>query len=369
MKTIPNEFVTTPIVYAVGKDYQIMVPVACETVMWVKVGEHSFFDDSNGILRSACTTHRMTVPSALLDREKKYTVCYRVIRERKPYFTDASEVLTFESVFRPVEKEPVRIYHIADAHNRVELPVAAGNYFGDRLDLLILNGDIPNHSGNVEYFTTIHQIAAQLTNGEIPVVFSRGNHDTRGIYAEKIADYTPTDYGRSYYTFRVGHIWGIVLDCGEDKPDGHAEYGHTVCCEDFRRRETAYLKDVIERCKQEYEADGVKNRLVVCHVPFTQKFLPPFDIEEELYAEWARLLREHIRPQLMLSGHVHQCYISEVGGEKDHKGQPCPVVVASKPQKEGPFGGGALTLYQDRCNVKFTDSDGTVLQEAELSFS
>ena len=62
MKQIPECFATTPIVYAVGKNYQILVPVTCETLMWVEVGEKNFYDDVNGILRSNCTTHRMTVP-------------------------------------------------------------------------------------------------------------------------------------------------------------------------------------------------------------------------------------------------------------------------------------------------------------------
>ena len=369
MNPIPKEFATAPIVYAVKNDYQILVPVTCETVMWVKVGDRNFYDDSNGILRSASSTHKMTLPAALLDKEKKYTVCYRVIHERKPYFTDASEVFCYESSFRPVENSPVHIYHIADAHNMVKPPVMAGSYFGDQLDLLILNGDIPNHSGKIEYFTTIHEIAAKLTKGEIPVVFSRGNHDTRGIYAEKIEDHTPTDNGRSYYTFRVGHVWGIVLDCGEDKSDDHAEYGHTICCEDFRRRETEFIKNIIENCKSEYEAEGVENRLVICHVPFAQKFTHPFDIEEDTYAEWCRLLREHIHPQLMLCGHTHNAYINLVGCEKDDKGQPCTVAVISQLNKEKEwFLGGAITLYQDRCNIKFTSSDQIVIKDEDIIF-
>jgi 3',5'-cyclic AMP phosphodiesterase CpdA len=311
----------------------------------------------------------MTVPAELLDREKKYTVCYRVIRKRKPYFTDAGEELCYESDFRPVQSSPVRIYHVADAHNLVDEPVAAGSYFGDRLDLLVLNGDIPNHSGKIEYFTVIHEIAAKLTGGEIPVIFSRGNHDTRGIYAEKIADHTPTDCGRSYYTFRVGHVWGIVLDCGEDKPDDHAEYGHTVCCEDFRRRETEYIKDVIKNRKTEYEADGVENRLVICHVPFSEKFSSPFDIEEDTYKEWCRLLREHIHPQLMLCGHTHSAYVTKVGDAKDDKGQPCPVVVASEiDTRKKWFLGGAITLGKDGCSICFTDSDGNETETKKIDF-
>lgn len=365
---IPDIFCTAPIVYAVRDTYQIMVPVSDECVMWAEVGGCCYYDDSNGILRSDVTTHRMIIPMADLDRAGKYKVCFRRIIERKPYFTDAGEIEEYESVFRPVRSSPIHIYHIADAHNQVEKPVAAGSYFGDKLDLLVLNGDIPNHSGKIEYLTTIHEIAARITGGEIPVVFSRGNHDTRGIHAEKIADHTPTDNGSSYFTFRLGQLWGIVLDCGEDKPDGNPEYGHTICCENFRQRETEYLRSVIEDAVKEYESEGVENKVVIVHVPFTQTPSPPFNIEIDTYTLWAELLREHIKPQLMICGHVHKCYISPVGGPRDHKGQPCTLVAASMPVKDGPFWGGAFTLYADRCNVKFTSSDGEVGENVDIIF-
>lgn len=84
---------TAPAVFAVGDTYQIMVPVSDPSLMWVQVGEEAYYDDSNGILRSAESTHRMTVPMEELNREKKYTVCYRKIIERKPYFTETEEEL------------------------------------------------------------------------------------------------------------------------------------------------------------------------------------------------------------------------------------------------------------------------------------
>ena len=364
MKEIPTAFLTTPVVYAVGQDYQIMVPVACETLMWVQVGDTCYYDDSNGILRSNTSTHRMIVPMEILDKEKKYTICFRRMIERKPYRSETGDIESYSSTFRPITKSPVNLYHISDSHNQVENPVAAGRYFGENLDLLVLNGDIPNHSGEIEFLTTIHQIASEITNGEIPVVFSRGNHDTRGIYAENIADHTPTQNGASYYSFRLGHIWGLVMDCGEDKPDDHVEYGHTICCEDFRRRETAYLKSVIANAKEEYEAEGVTNRLVIVHNPFTQTFEPPFDIEQETFGEWALLLKEHIKPQLMLCGHVHRCYISKPGGERDHKGQPCTVVCGSRPGGDR-FTGAAFVLEEKGCRVIFNDSHGEI-QEDEL---
>ena len=365
MKQIPQEFLTLPIVYAVKDSYQIIVPVSTETVMWVEVGGKCFYDDSNGILRSSRSTHIVKVPMELLNTAKQYTVWYRVVHERKPYFTESSEPYSYTSCFRPIESETVNIYHISDAHNEVERPVAAGSYFGEKLDLLILNGDIPNHSGDISYFTAIHQIAAQLTNGEIPVIFSRGNHDMRGIYAEKLEEHTPTDNGKSYFTFRLGHLWGVVLDCAEDKADSHPAYGFMNCCEDFRQRETQFLKDLIADSKNEYEAEGIKNRIVVSHTPFTQIL----NIECETYTEWATLLREHVKPQIMICGHIHETYVSHIGSQWDHHGQPCPVIVAAKKKKgdmEVPYVGGAITLSPERCRVVFNNHEGCVVADEEF---
>ena len=368
MKQIPDAFFTTPVVYAVGHEYQILVPVAYETLMWVQVGDRCYYDDSNGILRSNVTTHRMTVPMEELDRAGAYTVCFRRMIERKPYRSETGEIECYESVFRPLPTEgPLRIYHISDAHNRVETPVAAAGYFGEKPDLLILNGDIPNHSGEIAYLTTIHQIASEITEGERPVIFSRGNHDTRGIYAENIADHTPTRNGISYFSFRLGSLWGLVLDCGEDKPDDHVEYGYTICCSDFRRRETEYIREIIRNAKDEYEAEGVKTRLVISHNPFTQDYEPPFNIENETFSEWVRLLGTYVKPQLSLHGHVHRCRVSLPGCKFDHRGQFCPVICGSRPEDER-FIGTALILEETGCRVIFNDNNGKVLGDEYLTF-
>ena len=366
----PEIFAALPTVYAVADKYIIIVPVNEPCLMWVGIGENEYYDDSNGILRSGRLTHKMTVPMAELDAARIYTVRWRKMIERKPYRSEVGEIEEYTSAFRPIDpdKERINIYNIADAHNRVEGPINAGKYFertGEELDLLLLNGDIPNHSGDVAYFEAIHRIAAGVTGGEIPVVFARGNHDTRGVCAELIEDYTPTDNGVSYYTFRLGPVWGIVMDCAEDKPDDHIEYAHTICCEDFRRRETRWLEALCNAEKPEYSDGGIKYKIVVVHNPFTERRNPPFDIEEDTFAHWASLLRENVKPHLMICGHVHKCYVTYPGGERDAFGQPCPIVAASKLSKDDLsfFVGGAITLDGNMAYVRFTDNDGNIVGE------
>ena len=366
----PEIFAALPTVYAVADKYVIIVPVNEPCLMWVGIGENEYYDDSNGILRSGRLTHKMTVPMAELDAARSYTVRWRKMIERKPYRSEVGEIEEYTSAFRPIDpnKERINIYNIADAHNRVDGPINAGKYFertGEELDLLLLNGDIPNHSGDVAYFEAIHRIAAGVTGGEIPVVFARGNHDTRGVCAELIEDYTPTDNGVSYYTFRLGPVWGIGMDCAEDKPDDHVEYAHTICCEDFRRRETRWLEALCNAEKPEYSDGGIKYKIVVVHNPFTERRNPPFDIEEDTFAHWASLLRENVKPHLMICGHVHKCYVTYPGGERDAFGQPCPIVAASKLSKDDLsfFVGGAITLDGNMAYVRFTDNDGNIVGE------
>jgi hypothetical protein len=84
---------TKPAVFAVGKSYEIIVPVTKETVMWVRVGENCYYDDSNGILRSAKRIHKMSVPKEELESAGEYTICYRRIIKRKAYFSITEPVV------------------------------------------------------------------------------------------------------------------------------------------------------------------------------------------------------------------------------------------------------------------------------------
>ncbi len=347
----------TPAVFAVGHEYQIMVPVTGQSLFRVRIGDRYFYDEQNGIMRSLCTIHRVAVPMELLDQEKKYIVCERELVDRKPYFPVTEEEVCTEFSFSPLPKENVRIYHIADAHNRVTEPVAGARVFGD-FDLLVMNGDIPNHCGEVACMDTVYKLAAELTRGTIPIVFARGNHDMRGYHAEEFADYTPNHHGHTYYTIRVGSLWILILDCGEDKDDSSSEYGFTVACRDFRLRQTDLIRRVIHDAASEYAAPGVTHKFVICHNPFPHRSHPPFDIEEETFTEWCRLLGEHVQPDLMLCGHLHRNIISPVGGELDQHGQPCTVITGSAVGQDYHEGCG-LTLHPDKTvDVEFCRSTG-----------
>ena len=110
--------------------------------------------------------HKMTVPAEELDREKQYTICYYRIIKRLPYFTKTKPLQEEVYSFNPVPMDNPCAYHIADAHNMVDEPVAAAHRFCKevgKIDFLILNGDVPEDSGKISNFDNVYQIISQIT--------------------------------------------------------------------------------------------------------------------------------------------------------------------------------------------------------------
>ena len=111
------EWVCHPAVCAVGTNYHIILPVKSDMILWVVIGSQKFYDESNGVLRSAFRVHRVIVPMNVLDAAESYTVVYRKSIDRKPYFPKMGEPVAHEYSFRPVKKrENIHIYQLADTH-------------------------------------------------------------------------------------------------------------------------------------------------------------------------------------------------------------------------------------------------------------
>ena len=364
-----------PSVFAVENEYQIYLLFSCEAMVKLIVGDQVICDDMCGLMRSSSRVHRICVPMALLDEAKAYTVVYETVIERKAYFPSFEAPVRLHFEFRPISADgELKVYHIADAHSMVDEPVAAAQYFGTTPDLLVLNGDIPNHAGAREHLDAVLKVASGAGRGECPIICTRGNHDTRGCFAEEFLNYIPHDAGRTYYTVRLGSVWALVLDCGEDKDDDCAEYGGTACFHPFRLAQSQFIRSVIANAEKEYAAPEVKHRLIISHVPFTYRAQGEFAIEEEIYRDWSRLIRDNVKPELMLCGHVLATEVWEKGCDRDNYGQACPVVIGSDPlidpgKEEKTFVGCAITIAGNSATVVFNDSDGVIRQKLQVKLN
>ena len=325
---LPEIFVYPPTVYLFDDTYQIAVPVEQPVLLWLKVGERCYYNHFAGTLRSENAVHRFTVPQKALDEAGEYTLCWRTVVDRKPYFPESEPERQYTLPFRSIGENP-KFFHASDVHGGVDLAIMAAKIMPD-MDALLLNGDIVNFLDREEHCMRLLKLTGIVTQGKFPVIFARGNHDSRGRRAELLERIIPHREGRTYFTLRAGSFWALILDCGEDKPDSCPEYNGTVCFHLFREAEKEFFREVVNA--GEYNDPAIRHKAVIVHHPFCYKPEPPFDIEQELYADWCKQLREKIKPDIMISGHTHEPGLYLPGGALDSYGQTWPVGIGGAPE-------------------------------------
>lgn len=351
----------TPSVFVIGSEYEILVNTHKNGIITVDIGGVSYCEENSGVLSSEKNYAKIRVPQSALDGAKKYTVVYREAVNRKAYFSELSEPMTETFGFKPLTKtDGINIYHIADVHYDFEAARGLAAYFGDDLDVLVVNGDIGEVETVQNYFE-VCKFVGDISHGSIPTVFVRGNHDTRGKLAERFTDFFPSNGKNTYFTFELGSLFGVALDCGEDKYDGNVEYGGVNVFESFRRRETKFLKAV-----QPTAGKTVFAVSHICPAYTTENIGDQFDIERDVYAQWnAELLR--IGVKFMLTGHLHIAFVEEANSASSTLPHDYPIIVGSAHFGKGDLLGAALTLSEGKLTVRFTDCAGQVREEHVIS--
>jgi hypothetical protein len=321
---------------------------------------------------SDAPVQRFTVPQAALDAAGAYTLVYTALFTRGAYSCRKGRTARQTFSFKPIPREgEVRAYVVADSHGRSREAVAAASFFGEGLDLLILNGDVAPQSETADEALTIFDVAFAVTGGRVPCLLTRGNHELRGAWAAPLTEMLPSADGRPYYTVSLGPLRFVVLDCGEDKPDDHREYSGTAAFHAFRLEETAFLERFAREEAADF-ADGARHRLVLSHIPFTRRDRGDFDIEDTLYTRWAELLNEAYAPQLYIAGHLHRAALYDDGTENE-RGLRCPLLIAGRligPKETGTgeheYIGAALTFRDGGVHIAFTDKNRTIVSDCDV---
>lgn len=345
-----------PTVFAVNDNYQIIIPVSRDSFAYIEIDNKRFFSHSNGVMRCESFIHKIDVPMSVLNSATAYTVCIRPISARKGYGAETEEIRKYYFNFFKPPKDNIRIFNISDAHSLINEPIAAAKTYG-QINALVLCGDIMHSCNSMEDFCNVYKICSEITGGNIPVVSARGNHDMRGKAAEKYQDYMPSADGKIYYTFRIGSIWGVVLDCGEITADSNPEHGFTICCDPFRHEQTKFLRRIVKDSENEYAADGVKTRIVVVHDPFFEKHNPPYDVARNIFRDWFDIIEKNIKPNFWLCGHSHRTEVRRPPYSVDEFGIKTPLVMASTPG-DNFFCGGGFEFNDDGIFLTFADNMG-----------
>ncbi len=165
-------------------------------------------------------------------------------------------------------------------------------------DFLCWNGDQINDPSSEKQITTaiLNPTKASFTSGT-PLVYVRGNHDTRGNWASQLSRYLSVPKGSYYYHFIHGPVAFTVLDTGEDKPDQHKYCKGRTRFEPYRDAQAIWLDQVLSRKDMKNSPFNV----VLLHIPLFSK--SGWDSPDSR-DKWLEILKKH-KVDLLISGHTH----------------------------------------------------------------
>lgn len=365
-----NFLTCKPTVFAIGKEYEIVLSLKTFGLCFLKIGNTLYYEENSGVLPSERRVLKIRVPQSALNAAKAYEVIFRETEERKRYWSVFFPPVSQKFAFKPLEKrDDIRLYYLSDVHNCFDQAKAAASYFGKDTDLFLFNGDMTEPMAEQNYRRVL-RFMGEVTGGEIPAVMARGNHDTRGRLAECYTEYFPANGKKTYYTFEVGPICGIVLDFGEDKLDTSLEYDSSKDTPQeylginrfhaYRAQELEFLKAV--------QPQKDKFTLILTHVcpaMVTKEVGGEFDIDRPLYAAICQEL-DRIAPSLMLCGHYHVPFYLSPADARNRNPHAYPIVMGATQSKER-FGGTAVHLKGKTAEISFTDETHTVWEKFTLN--
>ncbi|MDD2381306.1 MAG: FN3 domain-containing metallophosphoesterase family protein, partial [Mariniphaga sp.] len=215
---------------------------------------------------------------------------------------------------------------------------------GDCFDDVEVEGDIVNR---------LLTYTPRIKSDEVPSIFIRGNHETRGEYSLHLWDYLGRMDGHSYSAFSLGDTRFVLLDCGEDKPDDHREYFNMNDFTQHRIDQTGFLT---KELMSDAFAKAAK-RILIHHIPIfgvtSGRFSPCSDL-------WIPVLKDapfHVS----LNAHTHRFQVIE----KDEAENNFPVIIGGGNREPD---GTVMILEKngDKLTIEVINAAGEVLLKRAL---
>ncbi len=296
----PVFFDTKASVYMVEDDYQICWSTSTTTAGYVEIGDLTYHDSYAGALNCS-TLHKVTVPRDILDTYKEYKVVSYGVSHNRAYYPIRTSTISKSYTFRPINFEDgFQIYNLSDNHLYRTGPQRAASYYGDKLDLLIANGDHVNDVSEDWQIKNMYRMVGNITNGSIPVILSRGNHEAGGSEVVQLPKWYASRDNTFYYTVKVGEYAFIVLDMGNLEKDANSVQKDVGDYVTYREEQAKWLNDLY--LSGELNDPSIKHKVVVCHVAF------PVAVKR-YGGEPARKMLETLNKmdiEFMISGHSHK---------------------------------------------------------------
>lgn len=306
---------------------------------------------SDGLVDANDRIHEIKLTGLKPATTYQYKIIAKKIKDFQPYKLTYGETISSDihsfTTFNPTAKETQWLV-LNDIHDRPasfqQLLQLNGS---DPYQYVFLNGDM------FDYQTNEQQILDHLLTPctdcfatQKPMLFVRGNHETRGKYARQLKDYFAAPQG-AYFTFQSGPVFTIALDTGEDKEDTHPVYAGIVDFDQFRIQQAAWLEQQLK--SKAYKK--AKYKVVMMHIPTFYSG----DAHGTLHCrELFSSLFDKYKIDLLICGHTHKHGVHPPAAGMHNY----PIIIGGGPTA------GKRTLIkvhanQQELNVRMLKDDGT----------
>ena len=349
----PYKMTSEPMVIDNGSEYSIVFATNDKGSAYVEYTyegkDYKVFDNSCGRLITD-KIHSIPVPYEHL-RNNTYTVSSTRVMEDFSYGSRRGKTVTsgeYEFKYNDTDNQTWLV--VSDWHTKLDKAYAAIANLESEFDGVLLVGDSsPGVDFQEQIITNVVEFGGKVSGGTKPVLYVRGNHETRGAFADELPVYLGID--QLYYTADVGPYSFVVLDSGEDKLDSHIEYGGMTDYDTYRANMIEWLKGV-----------EVENEKVIAISHAWQIST----VEPELsQAGWAEL--DRLGARLIISGHEHSCRFigANEGYEQEVKEKYPDIIGYLDGGKSGDnFIASMLTLTEDGFEIKAVNNlDEEILNE------
>ena len=297
-----------------GGEYNIVWKTTEKSIGYVtyKYGGRTYtvYDEENGVVRSDDYIHTVRVPQSHLDSAGLYEVYSVAVNSRTDYNFSLGTSISVSSNFTGYHNQSeIKFGFFSDTHlmphNKKTMEASKihlTNYMGG-VDVIVLNGDIPNNLPTEADFDLILDIGYTLSEGSIPVLYAKGNHECRGYYAQYLIKYLSYNTGEFYCQWDYGPVSGITIDVGEDKEDSHEEYYGVDDMDHYFEEQYLWLQNMGGYTR------GSQYHISIGHSPYL--------IDQYLTKQYAQQMVNY-GTDILVAGHSHaHKYVGEGEGNNE----------------------------------------------------
>jgi len=301
----PYRIVSDPVVMDTGEDYAVVFATNTPGTAFVSYSfdgtDYTIWAQVNGRRIGDRLIHTVHVPYLHL-KNNRYTVGSTRVVEEYSYGSRLGKTVTAGPYTLEVNESETQTYLvISDWHSYLEEAKLAIYRLGEYDAVVMLGDPAPGMDFEEQAVKNIVQFGGALTGGEMPVLYVRGNHETRGAFADQLPSYL--GYDKPYYTVDRGAYSFLALDSGEDKPDDHPEYGGMDDYRVNRQEMLDWLKTV-----------QVKNEKLIVFSHAWQVSEPEHAASRAAWDAFSSL-----GARFVVSGHKHTCEFLDGDSEAERE--------------------------------------------------